>query len=916
MKKTGAIFLFICMLLTALPGYGYGAPVEMTDEMIEQMTASYLNMDIDAVIKMAREAGAPVDEKAFENMRNMQKMARDGTLGDFLRGGAPELEEEAEEQPPIGEWLYSYTGGIPYLSTMKLGVAEIDNAPDTEKALEIAKKYYDMCLPKVEFGLKPDLDRLVNWTPDFSGQKTDPGKAVSLSAAAALAQRMTDAAYYYTALSAAVFELDPGGAAGAINLATAIATAGEDLEAKRTPGINRDEFYRDALSMYCHALIAAEPDEGEHVITALTSVGALLWDMGNLAAAEKVLAAVVEMDPYCCEAFDLLYNLYVSTDRLKKAWELRLKSPTRPLFLAVQRAREADEKTLKDVEVRGYLQVYNEADIEALAEQIDKIDLMTLGDYYKDIDPSAAADVRRHAKNMKDMMKGLTPPDLAKDPMFSSYNTYWASVTNGAQEPGAIKWDWAEKASQLSEKEKSLYPAYIKKFGNLMTLLSMKNDYLNPNDMEFQKDNIASVITLIAYFTLINQPMRIRVQITFPEMTGLAEKKRLEMNERQNEERRALEERHEAERARYDPIPYEVTRRQEREKSRLFDRQHNEHNDHCTAVFANAMNLALPVYESFRNAAIKCHPAVMARIMMISDEDVQQYYLTMWEKTLTDVTCEAIGLLDCAISVLTFSYWPRRVEEAEMADPQPTRRSERAEAEGPSNEDLARRHQAYLDFYSGKIDENSRLYKKMDEMYGAEVDLFFFKFRINEFITRTTTKIDLGFASGQLGTYTNHMRDTTSYDGTVKIGVSRKINDQTSISAGASGSLALTIDGNGDVVPNSLQWKAGLEAGAKGGSLSLKGGVSYGSDGGYATLRGELSRFGGSIGGGIEATASKGTRLSGDASVSNDAVKDAAKTLAGDTPGGRQASGNFGGFHDNFARTKKTLWKGEYVLPQ
>ena len=71
---------------------------------------------------------------------------------------------------------------------------------------------------------------------------------------------------------------------------------------------------------------------------------------------------------------------------------------------------------------------------------------------------------------------------------------------------------------------------------------------------------------------------------------------------------------------------------------------------------------------------------------------------------------------------------------------------------------------------------------------------------------------------------------------------------------------------------------------------------------------------GGTMGVGIEATASKGTRLSGDASVSNDAIKDTAKSLAGDSTGGKKASDGFGGFHDNFAKKKKTLWKGEYVL--
>jgi hypothetical protein len=49
-------------------------------------------------------------------------------------------------------------------------------------------------------------------------------------------------------------------------------------------------------------------------------------------------------------------------------------------------------------------------------------------------------------------------------------------------------------------------------------------------------------------------------------------------------------------------------------------------------------------------------------------------------------------------------------------------------------------------------------------------------------------------------------------------------------------------------------------------------------------------------------------------SISNEAVKDAAKSLAGDTPAGGQAAGNLGGVHDNFMKNKKTLWRGEYVI--
>ena|GEM_PF-4518874 len=941
MKKLTAIFLCV-FTLTVLSGCraeaaASGAPHEMTDEMIEQMAESYLNMDIDGTIEIMREAGAPMDEATVEMMRDMQKAARDGTLVEYLRGSAAAEQEEEADEPPIGEWLYNFTGGVPYLSAMKLGVPEIDNPPDTQKALSIAKKYYDMCVSKVDFG----LGGLVDWTPDFTGKVIDPGKAVALSPAAALSQRLTDAAYHYTALNAAVFALDPGGAAGAINLATAIATAGEDLEAmggvntamqkaamvelgpgmaanvtslatatfttdkdfeaRAAEGVNKSDFYRDALSMYCHALIVAEPDEGEHVITALTSVGALFWDMGNITAAERVLAAVVEMDPYCCEAFDLLYNLYVSTKRLNKAWTLRLKSPTRLMYLTVQKAREADEQTLKDVDVRGYTQVYNESDMETLAEVIDNMSLSTLADYYENFDRAGAADVRRHAQSKKDMMRGLMPPDIAKDPMFSSYDAFFLNGAGFGE--AAVK--WSKKSSQVYEKRESLFPAYLEKVSNLAKLRDMENDYFNPNDIELQMENIGLTNLLIGYFSPIKDPMQIRRDSTFLEMTLLARKNYEEIAKRQFPESHALFLEHYSHSA---PGMSEVCCTPAEE--RLNARHHNEMNDHYTGVFANALNLAVPVYESFRNAAYKAHPAVMARIMMITDEDVQQYYLALWEDVLTSTTVYALDMLNSAVGTCDYNYAPRRAVATEMLDPQSALR----QASRPSNEDIMKQRQAYLDFYSGKIDENSQFYKKMDEKYGVEMDFVVFKFRINDFITRTMTKIDLGAASGQLGTTTNRMTNATAYDGTVKFGVSRKVGDA-SVSAGASGSLKMTIDGHGDLVPNSVEWKAGVEAGIKGGPLKVGGGFGYGTEGEYATLRAELSKFGGSIGGGVEATTTKGTKLSGSVSISNSPVKDAAGRLAGESDAGKAAAGSFGGMHDNYMNKKKTLWTGEYVIP-
>ena len=102
MKKIAAIFLCICMLLAAQPGWGGEAgEVELTDEQIEKLTQMYLNIeDIGAYIEMMREYG--VDEKTLEEMRIMHKVAREGKLGDYFRGVyVPEDNESKAEDEPL-----------------------------------------------------------------------------------------------------------------------------------------------------------------------------------------------------------------------------------------------------------------------------------------------------------------------------------------------------------------------------------------------------------------------------------------------------------------------------------------------------------------------------------------------------------------------------------------------------------------------------------------------------------------------------------------------------------------------------------------------------------------------------------------------------------------------------------------------
>ena len=112
-------------------GYIAGSAVAISDEMIQQMTAMYISMDIDGIVDATRKAGSPMDEAAIENMRKMQKMAREGTLGDYFRGiGTSEGADEPEEDVVSGD---SNAMGYKYDQLRPSEAMEGYN-PDDEKA--------------------------------------------------------------------------------------------------------------------------------------------------------------------------------------------------------------------------------------------------------------------------------------------------------------------------------------------------------------------------------------------------------------------------------------------------------------------------------------------------------------------------------------------------------------------------------------------------------------------------------------------------------------------------------------------------------------------------------------------------------------------------------------------------------------
>ena len=74
-----------------------------------------------------------------------------------------------------------------------------------EKALALAKKYYDLAFPYIEEDLRGDFNSIVTWEPEFDGNNIDPELCSSNSMNVAFMVTYTNAKNFYLALASPFF---------------------------------------------------------------------------------------------------------------------------------------------------------------------------------------------------------------------------------------------------------------------------------------------------------------------------------------------------------------------------------------------------------------------------------------------------------------------------------------------------------------------------------------------------------------------------------------------------------------------------------------------------------------------------------------------------------------------------------------
>lgn len=566
----------------------------------------------------------------------------------------------------------------------------------------------------------------------------------------------------------------------------------------------------------------------------------------------------------------MLFNLYLQTNQKTKAMALYKKSPTYPMAATRQKAIETEQEDLKK-QWEPPFEPKTEADVEAITKALEMARNASIADYYENIKIeqeerlTALLNIRRHVEQMRSKMSGANPPDMQYLLQYSTYDAYWNSGVNAH----TVMNPWEEQRDKLIRQTDALFGKYYEKMGNLAEIAKNKDDYLNPNDVIFQIMLVTKINNMIGRFAT-------NVSAIGDTMKAIDELQKIGY-------------------ANQDRATY-------------------------IRIFGSAVNIAGMKYYAIRNAVIRSYAPVMTHIMMVSDPDVQLYLMTKWDTILTTITVGGMVMLNEAYCTPTVYARPES-GSTQMIDPGTAER----EAQGRAEADLAREKAARDAFYKNIIDENSAWYKRENDNYGVKMDFVVFKFEQNDFITKTSTILDIGCFSGTLNTVTNHLRGGTTYNGTVKIGISsdKFAKDAVEAKFGASGQISFTTDGKGGVVPRSFQWKAGLEGSvAVGredgtGGFGMSVGAGWGSDGGYAEIKGEISRFGGKVEAGIEVTTTKGAVISGGASISSEGNKEWNEVWDKTQEALKAEKHGYDHVLDRMRKwgaKEKVLWNGEYVV--
>lgn len=682
--------------------------------------------------------------------------------------------------------------------------------------LSLAKHYYSLSNPKIETEAKSEYKRIVSWTPNFVGSKTDGKKAKEASAAVALAVSYTNAKNFYLSMASAVFTLDPKSALGAGNFASAVASYYDDLLLEGKKEKNMEKYYADAIKIYNYGVqISIKDGElSKDALSLLVSLGNIYLDTGKKDKAYTCFKTAMAIEKSYWPARKAMYNYYMSEKKFDEALKLAMEESEYPVFVKATSkvSKIKDEEDKKNPIPEG--EVADEV-MEKYLDNLVIVDAISQADFLEEIDKEAQAKLKALLKEVQSKMK-YTAPDIRMVAQYSSLkniSTPEGRVTLQAFNSGIESYSY--RAEYLGVKS---YEEPAKNFGHTTDLggyntqqefeaaMAGNPDFhldmnffstfdsdaqfeafvaeLEKNVAQYEQDpskgedlfkTISKVQPEKAVFALnpfdYSNPLDIYIQKL--NMADFEKKfmpyeqyliKMIYKNSKMVED--AIRDGNERTSRMRDNIIRMEQEIEDKEQRHYIVHMGliPDYNRTNEVLWNQITQLALDNYtKKTKKYVEKMYNDCMKHVILISDEKIQE----MLEERVIALALRSISIaLRDVYNAYSFGdYRPPQecgCDEKAMA----AARAAREKAENAAHNELIKKNmEAKKKFESGELDENSAYYKKIIKPYEVKITSPFFEGMVGPY--KSGWKFNM--AGLDFGKMQQHIRNSTTYDGGIEI---------------------------------------------------------------------------------------------------------------------------------------------------
>ncbi len=662
--------------------------------------------------------------------------------------------------------------------------------------LNIAEKYYKKTISAVE--KKDEYQRVINFTPDFSGNTLDKEKARVLSADAAQLITFTSAKNMYVAFSAALLTLNPENAAAANNLASAIATYNDEMIGL---GKATDESYGDAISVYLYALQKSIRDGN---LTSdspgiLVSLGNLYLDTNQFQQAYAAFQMAYQFDRNCFGAKLGLINYYLAkgdTENAKKlldgsnysviAWEIAKIEREHPNFLKPTLLNESA----------------SEGEMEEVMNQNFSIPLITAYDLYAGFGLAKSNDVKLVLTGIKSKTQ-IQAPEIS---MLTQHNSLQrisnprglSAITSFSAGLSVLK----AKMVQAETKTNSLQP-------ELKILQYNPYEYINYVDIMVQNYNVSALQKKINILPVYANKVNTRIFTKIEEQVEALEKQLQEINEAENYELEKLAQTLSDSDAPAESKTQRIHMAHEKYRVQRNGVRNVAYND-ITAAADEAYTKKIMPYTQ------KVYQDCLGHIMLISDEQVQK---SLEDRLNAQVLHALYDALNNVLLSRQMTRWEVPFEKCRCPLPGKAEEDQRiaAEQELVSKEQVNNDASARKLFELNELFENNQLYKKAISEHKTEMKTIPFDGKIS--MNESSFFINIGLNQESKDTVINfnnmvgHYRNATTFDGGFTITAKEFSNDLTGkLTVFVTANLVNIKDGSFSLNDTSIYSNAAISA--------------------------------------------------------------------------------------------------------